>query len=329
VITGGAVSATGAITGGSLTVNGATVIAGNLTVTGNTFYTNVETMAVQDPIISLGNGPNNSPLISNDGKDRGIILDYYDTAARTAFFGYDNSTNKLIAAVRVNSVNEVVTVSAYGTLVVGTLEGSNVSITGDVNTGNVVSAGFVQAATVSASGNVTGGNVTTGGLITATGNIQGGNLRTGGLVSATANVIGGNITTAGTVSAGTVSATTVNTSSFSAGNTATVTSANYTIGYRDLPQLTSFGTLTLTDGGKHYYGSGNVTVPTNAAIPLAVGTAVLIIATNSTSISPSGGVTLRLGGTSSTGSRTLAQYGIATLVKVATDTWFVSGTGLS
>jgi hypothetical protein len=202
---------------------------------------------------------------------------------------------------------------------VGTLEGSNVSITGDVNAGNVVSVGFVQSATVSASGNVTGGNVATAGQITATGNIQGGNLRTTGLVSATGNVIGGNIVTAGTVS----------TTSFSTGNTATVTSANYTIGYRDLPQLTSFGTLATTDGGKHYYGSGTITVPTNAAVSLAVGTAVLIIATNSTTISVSGGVTLRWGGTSGTGARTLAQYGVATLVKVATDTWYISGTGLS
>jgi hypothetical protein len=263
-------------------------------------------------------------LLSNDSKDRGIALDYYDTAARTAFVGYDNSINKLIAATRVNITNEVVTVSSYGTLVVGTLEGSNVSITGDVNAGNVVSVGFVQSATVSASGNVTGGNVITGGLITATGNIQGGNVTTGGLITATGNVTGGNIVTAGTVSGATVAAT-----SFSAGNTATVTSANYTIGYRDLPQLTSFGTLATTDGGKHYYGSGTITVPTNAAVPLAVGTAVLIIATNSTTITPAGGVTLRWGGTSSTGARTLAQYGVATLVKVATDTWYISGTGLS
>jgi hypothetical protein len=277
-------------------------------------------VAIQDPIIGLGNGPNNTPLISNDGKDRGIILDYFDTTARTAFFGYDNSTNKLIAAVRVNAVNEVITVSSYGTLVVGTLEGSNVSITGDVNAGNVVSVGFVQSATVSASGNVTGGNVFTAGRITATGNITGGNITTGGLVSVTGNVTGGNIVTAGITTTGSI---------IISGNTATVTSANYTIGYRDLPQLTSFGTLATTDGGKHYYGSGTITVPTNAAFPLAVGTAVLIIATNSTTITPAGGVTLRWGGTSSTGGRTLAQFGVATLVKGASDTWYVSGTGLS
>jgi len=113
------------------------------------------------------------------------------------------------------------------------------------------------------------------------------------------------------------------------GNTATVTSAGYTIGYRDLPQLTSFGTLTTTDGGKHYFGSGTLTIPTNATASLAVGTAILVIASGSTTISPAGGVTLYQAGTGSTGSRTLAQYGQASLVKVGTDTWYISGVGIS
>jgi hypothetical protein len=304
-----------------------------LTVSGNTFYTNVETVAIQDPIISLGNGANNAPLISNDSKDRGTALQYYDTAARTAFIGYDNSTNKLIAAARVNITNEVVTVSTYGTLLVGILEGSNVSVTGDVNAGNVISVGVVQSATVSASGNVTGGNIVTGGLITATGNVTGGNLRTGGLVSATANVIGGNITTAGLVTGGniTTAGTTTTGALTISGNTATVTTANYTIGYRDLPQVVLSGTPTLasTDGGKHYYGSGIITIPTNSSVPLAIGTAILIIASNSTSINAAGGVTLIQAGTGTAGNRALAQYGEASLVKVATDTWYISGVGIT
>jgi hypothetical protein len=36
-----------------------------------------------------------------------------------------------------------------------------------------------------------------------------------------------------------------------------------------------------------------------------------------------------LGGTGTTGSRTLAAFGMATLVKVTQSTWFVSGTGLT
>jgi hypothetical protein len=92
--------------------------------------------------------------------------------------------------------------------------------------------------------------------------------------------------------------------------------------------LTGFGTLASTDGGKHYYGTGTITIPTNASVPLAVGTAILVIASGATTIS-SGSITLVWAGVGTTGSRTLAQYGQASLIKVATDTWYISGTGLT
>jgi hypothetical protein len=224
-------------------VNGTTIIAGNLTVSGSTFYTNVETIAVQDPIIAMGGGANDTPLLSNDGKDRGIALNYYDTAARTAFVGYDNSTNKLIAATRVNITNEVVTVSTYGTLVVGILEGSNVSITGDVNAGNVVSVGFVQSATVSATGNITGGNVTTGGLITATGNIIGSQFVGSG--ASLTNLNGSNIASGIVPSARLSGSYTINISG-AATTAATVTTAAQ-------PNITSVGTLSSVSA------TGNIT----------------------------------------------------------------------
>jgi len=55
----------------------------------------------------------------------------------------------------------------------------------------------------------------------------------------------------------------------------------------------------------------------------------LIIASNSTTVSPAVGVTLVQAGSGSTGARTLAQYAEASLVKVATDTWYISGVGIS
>jgi hypothetical protein len=36
-----------------------------------------------------------------------------------------------------------------------------------------------------------------------------------------------------------------------------------------------------------------------------------------------------LGGTGTTGSRTLAAYGMATAVKVASTSWFINGAGLT
>jgi hypothetical protein len=329
-----ALTANGTITGGNiatagtLSVGGTTTITGNLIVGGTTEYNNVTTLAIQDPIINIGRGPNNDPLLSNDGKDRGEALYWYDTSEKIAFIGYDNSAGKLLAATSVTILNEVVTgVAAYGSMVLGGVEAqgaitstTTVSATGNVTGGNVITGGF---ATVS--GNVTGGNVNTAGLVSATGNVTGGNVVASARVSGTSlsvsgNVNGGNVISAALTSTASLSVT---------GNTATVTSANYTIGYRDLPQITAFGTLTGQDGGKHYYGSGTITIPTNASVAFTIGTAILVIASASTTISPAGGVSLLLAGTGTTGARTLAQYGQASLIKVASDTWYISGTGIT
>ena len=58
-----------------LTVSSDTTINGNLTVTGNTIYSYVDTMKITDPLIELG-GADSGALASNDGKDRGSLLHY-------------------------------------------------------------------------------------------------------------------------------------------------------------------------------------------------------------------------------------------------------------
>jgi len=90
-------------------------------------------------------------LTTDDNKDRGTQLWYYTTQEQSAFVGWDDSTGKLIAAANVTINNEIVTVNEYGALVVGTLESTNVSATGNVSAGNVFTAGFFSAV-----GNVTG-----------------------------------------------------------------------------------------------------------------------------------------------------------------------------
>ena len=76
----------------------------------------------------------------------------------------------------------------------GTL--TSLAVTGNTNSGNLVTGGVVDA-----TGNVAGGNLTSGGVVEVTGNVIGGNLTTAGVVAATGNVSGGNLTTAGIVSA--------------------------------------------------------------------------------------------------------------------------------
>jgi hypothetical protein len=170
-ITGGNISTAGMLSGATLETTSNAIIGGNLTVNGNVVYVNITDLNVQDPIIGIGRGANNAPLTTDDGKDRGEQLWYYTDSEKSAFIGYDNSADKLIAALDVSIVNEIVTVNSYGSFVVGTLEST----------------------TASASGNITGGNLLTGGLISSTGNITSGNIITGGLISATGNITGGNI----------------------------------------------------------------------------------------------------------------------------------------
>jgi len=198
--TAGLVSATGNVTGGNLTTAGLTstgtlettgnaLIGGNLVVQGNITYINIDDLRVEDPIIILGTGPNGAPLTTNDGRDRGIYMEYYTTGLGNAFMGFDNSTSNMVIANDVTfSGNDIVAVTAYGTLQAGNLYIQSAVATGNVTGGNLLTGGLI-----SATGNIDGGNLHTAGLVTATGNVTGGNITTGGVVQATGNLIGSNL----------------------------------------------------------------------------------------------------------------------------------------
>lgn len=95
------------------------------------------------------------------------------------------------------------------------------------------------------------------------------------------------------------------------------------------PQSASY-TLALTDRGHSIDTTAEVIVPLNSVVPFSIGTTITITNLGSTSltITQTVGVTLRQAGTTNTGNRTLSGYGMATIRKVATDTWFIAGSGL-
>jgi len=105
------------------------------------------------------------------------------------------------------------------------------------------------------------------------------------------------------------------------------------VGYKGLPQnsQTASYTLALTDMGKMVNTTtGGIVIPANSSVAFPTGSTVIVYnnsASNQTiSITTD---TIYLAGTATTGSRTLAQRGLATLVKVASTTWVASGAGVT
>jgi hypothetical protein len=97
-----------------------------------------------------------------------------------------------------------------------------------------------------------------------------------------------------------------------------------------VPQKTASAayTLQITDNGKHIYiSTGGVTIPNNADIAFPVEASVTIVNNSGSTqtIGKGGSVTLYLSGSGSKTSLTLAAYGICTVLKVGTDTWYATG----
>jgi hypothetical protein len=135
----------------NLNVTGNTYISGNLTVDGNVVYVNVESLSVEDPLISLGGGPNGNALTSNNGYDRGLILHNYTSVAVDAFMGWDTSNAEFAFASNVFIAGEVVTINTLGNIranrVAGTLSTAaqpNITSVGTL-TGLLIGATSLQA----------------------------------------------------------------------------------------------------------------------------------------------------------------------------------------
>jgi len=105
----------------------------------------------------------------------------------------------------------------------------------------------------------------------------------------------------------------------------------YGFGFRTMPQSSNAsGTLVLSDSAKHLYLTGNVTVPPNSSVAFETGTVISVVSNATALVIQAGsGVTLKLANSTSTGNRSVASNGVATMIKVATDTWYVFGLGVT
>jgi hypothetical protein len=221
--------------------------------------------------------------------------------------------------------------------------------TGNISAGNV----FVYTVTTDLvdTSNITtpGGNLTITGNVTNTGNITVlqylNGPPSGNLNISSPTVVTGNITANYFVGNGALLTgisccySNVNVIAYLAGNITVGNIAGsvngYSIGYRDVPQITVANlTLIASDAGKHYYGANTnpttITIPTNANVAFGNGTAISIVnqGTGNITVANAAGVLLYLAGNTTAGSRTLTSYGMATLIKVQVNTWFINGTGV-
>ena len=110
----------------------------------------------------------------------------------------------------------------------------------------------------------------------------------------------------------------------------TTSSAGY-LGITQNAQAAGY-TCVLSDAGKQIYATsaGTFTIPANASVAYPIGTVLTFINMQSSSCTLAITTdTLYWLPTGSTGSRTLAQYGLATATKISSTSWVLTGVGIS
>ena len=209
----------------TLETSGNAIIGGNLFVNGNITYINVDTIQVEDPIIVVGGGPNGAPLTTNDGKDRGTLLQYYTSAPVSAFMGWDNSNGEFAFGSNVTESSDVITFTALGNVRASTYLGNISGVTGNfsgnisaanASLGNIANANYLvsNSGCVSVAGAFIAVSAGTGGIFNSgvndinfglAANVTMGS--TTGNVTARGNLIANNISTTGNISANLITGT--------------------------------------------------------------------------------------------------------------------------
>jgi hypothetical protein len=218
--------------------------------------------------------------------------------------------NMTFANVTISSVATPITAAQGGTgltsvtanaVVIGNGTGSLVTISPGTSGNVLTSNGTVWSsqAPAAATGNVTIGNttITLGGTTSSLGNVTLNNCTAGNATSDSANVAG----------------------------------------FIGLPQNSQNGAynVVIGDAGKHIFhpvgqAAATYTIPANSNVAFTVGTAITFInmSANAVTIAVTTD-TMYLGSSGTTGNRTLAQYGVATAVKITSTNWIISGTALT
>ena len=284
-------------------------------------------------------------IVSATGTDWETGTGTYSSASvltRTTVLSSSNSGNAVSFAAGTkdvfmgpiaNQVNDI----AHG--------GTGATTAADARTNLGVSTGTVTS--VSGAGTVSGltltGTVTSSGSLTLGGTLSAIPLATG--VSGTLPVANGG--TGVTTSTGTTNVVLSNSPTLvtpALGTPASGILSSCTVdgtdavGFRNIPISSNSAAYTavLADSGKVIFhpstdaNARTFTIPANASVAYALGTAITFI--NMTSQVVTIAITtdtMYLSSAGTTGSRSLAQYGSATAIKMTSTTWLISGSGLT
>ena len=245
-----------------------------------------------------------------------VINSTHTTATSAVYIGADNITTGGIAKFDSTSAStdtrnlvEIVNDNALAT-------GTTALFIQQDSTGNAIS---------------TAGTVATGAL-TVTGTVTATSLA--GTITTAAQP---NITSVGTLTSPTMVTPVLGTPSSGTLSDCTVDGTN-DVGFKNIPQneQSAAYTLVLSDSGKHIYHpttdavARTFTIDSNANVAYPIGTALTFI--NMTAQVVTIAITtdtMYLSDAGTTGSRSLAQYGSATALKLTATTWIISGSGLT
>jgi len=110
------------------------------------------------------------------------------------------------------------------------------------------------------------------------------------------------------------------------------------VGYINIPQNSQSASYTcvLSDAGKHIFhpasdaNARTFTIPANSSVSYPIGTAITFVNMTSQVVTIAiTSDTMYLSNAGTTGSRSLAQYGSATALKITSTSWLISGSGLT